>query len=273
MSLHVLDYLGLASFRRPDLNLLNSLVSAYTQTVPWESASRIARRARTLENNDPQLLDTFPRWPVEFWLEAIEHGGGGTCFESNYAFFALLLAIGYEGYLTINNMGQSIACHSAIVVKLLDQSWLVDVGLPLYAPLPLISSKISWRDSAFHRYTIRPNGDNSYQVERDRHPESTCFTLIDSPVPDETYRSITAADYGPGGLFLERVIITKVIGDSVWRFNSAERPYRMERYKDGRKAEYAIEERETKISNLAAAVAKRFNMQAATIGLALASVR
>ena len=272
MSRFVLDYLGLPPIRRADLGFLDRLVTAYTKTVPWESVTRIARRTQLSECDNPQPLDAYPRWPVEFWRQAIEQGGGGTCFESNYAFFSLLLSLGYEGYLTINNMGQSIACHSAIVVKLQDQSWLVDVGLPLYSPLPLDSAKSSQRESVFHRYTVRPNHDDSYQVERDRHPQRACFTLIDSPVPDETYRGITAADYGPDGLFLERVIITKVIGDTVWRFNSAERPYRLERYKDGHKVEYVIEQQEPGINNLAAAVAKRFNMKEKTITFALASV-
>jgi arylamine N-acetyltransferase len=268
----VLDYLGLPSIRRPDLDFLDRLVTAYTKIVPWESVTRITRRAQLRECDNPQPLDAYPRWPVEFWRQAIEQGGGGTCFESNYAFFSLLLSLGYKGYLTINNMGQSIACHSAIVVELPGQKWLVDVGFPVYSPLPLDAAKSSQRESVFHRYTVRPNHDDSYQVDRDRHPQRSCFTLIDSPIPDETYRGITAADYGPDGLFLERVIITKVIGDTVWRFNSAERPYRLERYKDGHKVEYAIEEEEPGINNLAAAVAKRFNMPPETITFALASV-
>jgi hypothetical protein len=272
MSRSVLDYLGLPSIRRPNLDSLDRLVTAYTKTVPWESVTRIARRAQMGERDSRQSFDAYPRWPVEFWRQAIEQGGGGTCFESNYAFFALLLALGYEGYLTVNNMGQTVACHSAIVVKLPDQSWLIDVGFPVYLPLPLDPVKVCRRESVFHRYTVRPNHEDSYQVERDRHPQSACFTLIDSPVPDEIYRGITAADYGPDGLFLERVIISKVIGDTVWRFNSAERPYRLERYKDGHKVEYAIEEEEPGINNLAAAVAKRFNMPPETITFALASV-
>jgi hypothetical protein len=272
MSLLVLNYLGVPSIQRPDLDLLDRVVTAYTKTVPWESVSRIVRRAQMSEHDSLLHLDAYPRWPVEFWRQAIEQGGGGTCFESNYAFFALLLTLGYEGYLTVNNMGASIACHSAIVVKLPDQSWLVDVGLPLYSPLPLDPVKGSRRECVIHRYTLRPNHDDSYQVERDRHPQSVCFTLIDSPVPDEIYRGITAADYGPDGLFLERVIISKVIGDSVWRFNSVERPYRLERYKDGHKVDYAIEVQEPGINNLAAAVAKRFDMDEGTIGFALASV-
>jgi hypothetical protein len=268
----VLDYLGLSASRRPDLEFLDRLVSAYTQTVPWESVTRITRRAQ-LSEESKSLLDVYPRWPAEFWRLAIKQGGGGTCYESNYAFFKLLLALGYEAYLTINNMGDSTGCHSAIVVTLVGQKWLVDVGLPLYVPLPLDPTEECGRESAFHRYTVRPDGHSCYQVERDRHPQRNCFTLIDSPVPEDTYRAITAADYGPVGLFLDRVVITKVIDDAIWRFNSGERPYRLERFQDGRKAEFILEEGGGATISPASALAQRFNMPAATIALAMASVR
>lgn len=268
----VLEYLGLAPAAAPNLALLERLVDAYTRKVPWESASRIARRVRLIEIRNPPASDGFPRWPVEYWIEAIEFGSGGTCFESNYAFFTLLLALGYDGYLTINNMGDAIACHSAIVVKVMGRSWLVDAGYPVYAPLPLNPLEVTYRESAFHRYTIRPDGVDSFQVERDRHPDKYCFTLINSPVADETYRSITTADYRPGGLFLDRVVITKVIGDSVWRFNSGQRPFSMERFQEGLKTEYPLEDQEGGLDSLAQSIAERFKMPASTIRMALAAL-
>ena len=67
--------------------------------MPWESASRIVRRARHTESADCVLLG------AEFWESHFALGTGGTCYESNYAFFGLLRRIGFEGYLTINDMG------------------------------------------------------------------------------------------------------------------------------------------------------------------------
>jgi hypothetical protein len=43
-----LAFLGVAS-GAPDLALLDTLIAAYGRRVPWESASRIAKRARTPE--------------------------------------------------------------------------------------------------------------------------------------------------------------------------------------------------------------------------------
>lgn len=74
----------------PSIPALAALVRAHTESVPWESASRIVRRAMVAATVD------CPRWPEIFWAEAMTRGHGGTCFESNYAFFALLRALGYQ---------------------------------------------------------------------------------------------------------------------------------------------------------------------------------
>ena len=62
----------------PSLATLDALVDAYVRSVPWESASRIARRTQT-----PRLSDC-PRWPVTFGDSALASGtGGGGTTSSN----------------------------------------------------------------------------------------------------------------------------------------------------------------------------------------------
>ena len=251
----VLAHLGVAA-ATPSLELLDALVTAYTRTVPWESAARITKRARTAETID------CPRWPDTFWRETFRHGTGGTCFESNYAFFSLLRALGYEGYLTINNMGDTLACHTAIVILLDGQRWLTDVGMPLYLPLPFGPETAPSRRTAFQTYTVRPDGTDVYQVERAPHPSPNCFTLFDRPIPDATYRAALTADYEPTGFFNDRVILTKVIGDEIWRFDGFN-PHRMESFVYGGRTEHPIE------GDTAAAVAHRFGIDAETVRTAL----
>jgi arylamine N-acetyltransferase len=223
----VLNYLEVDRQEPPNLSFLETLITAYTNRVPWESAFRIAKRGKTRVTND------CPRWPDEFWTEAIEKGGGGTCFESNYAFFALLSAIGYRGYLTINDMGDTSGCHAAIVLQMEEGLWLADVGLPIYIPLPMSRSDMTSRSCPIHTYTVTPMTSDRYQVDRDRHSKPNCYTLINRPVAEEEFRRAIINDYGPEGLFLNRVIITKVIGEYVWRFNSEERPFHLERFRNG----------------------------------------
>ncbi len=52
----VLVHLGVAPAALTT-DLLDELMTAYTRVVPWESASRIARRAETAAIGD------CPRWP------------------------------------------------------------------------------------------------------------------------------------------------------------------------------------------------------------------
>ncbi|MBX3052607.1 MAG: arylamine N-acetyltransferase [Caldilineaceae bacterium] len=208
----------------PSPAFLDVLVAAYTQRVPWESAFRIAKRATT-----PVTADC-PRWPAEFWHDAQTRGGGGTCFESNYAFFWLLQKLGFDGYLTINDMHESRGCHTAIVIRLGDERWLVDAGYPLYLPVPLVEGQTTQRRTPFHTYTVIPQPGNCYEIQRDHHPKPYTFTLIDRPIPDEEYRAATTADYEPSGHFLREVIVHRVIDGCVWRFNGRTDPYLLESF-------------------------------------------
>jgi hypothetical protein len=194
----------------------------------------------------------------------MERGGGGTCFESNYAFYSLLLALGYEGYLTINNMGDSIGCHTAIVVFIDGQKWLTDVGIPLYAPLLLNPQETTTRVTPFLNFAVQPDGRNRYQIERWPHPARNVFTLLDEPVNDAAYRAATTADYGPNGLFLDKVIVNRIVDEMPWRFNSAEQPWQLNSFMDGIRTDQAWQ------GDAATAVATHFNMDVATVQQALA---
>ena len=251
----VLAHLGVAA-APPTPAFLDALIVAYTRTVPWESVSRIVRRAQTPETA------ACPRWPEEFWGGAIARGTGGTCFESNYAFFSLLRVLGYDGYLTINDMGESVGCHTAIVILLDGQRWLTDVGMPLYLPLPFGPDAAQSRRTPFQTYTVRPDGAGVYQVERAPHPNPNCFTLLDRPVADAPYRAATTADYEPTGYFNDRVIVTKLIGDEIWRFNGATPPI-MESFVYGGRVEHPL------TGDLVETVAERFGVDAATVQAAL----
>ena len=262
----ILHYLGVSAGRHPDLAFLDDLVAAYVRRVPWESASRIAKKAHVFAKTGPANEQACARWPAEFWLSAIDRGTGGTCFESNYAFFALITALGFSGYLTLNNMDPTVGCHAAIIVKLDGRPWLADVGLPLYVPLLLDPAKATLRRSPFHRYTVRPTGSHAYVIERDHHPQSYCFTLIDQPVADPAYREVLAGDYGPGGFFLDRVIVSKVIAGHVCRFNGDEQPYLLERFAP----DHADSVRLGK--DLAGDVGRFFNLNEALIRQALRAV-
>lgn len=231
----VLTYLGRPT-SSPGTRAVNTLLRAYIAKVPWESVFRIAKRTRT------PMLDQCPRWPEEFWADALEHGGGGTCFESNYAFLALLRSLGYEGYLTINNMGESIGCRTAIVLRLDGQKQLVDVGIPLHRTLQLHPDRMTRVSSAFHTYIVTPQSEGHYLVERTHHPKRYMYTLVDKVATNAPYQAAVTQDYGDNGLFLDRVIITKVIDGKIWRFNSSDHPLHLEAFDRNSKTEILLPE-------------------------------
>jgi arylamine N-acetyltransferase len=253
----VLDALGCRA-GLPGLRRLNKLVQGYVRTVPWESASRIVKRRNTTLTTD------CPRWPEEFWTDALTRGAGGTCFESNYAFFALLKALGYEGYLTINDMGMTVGCHTAIVINLHDAKYLVDVGLPVYGVLPIKAGAMTRHRSCFHIYTARPDGSGRYQIERSRHPQKNMFTFVDLPVKRDEYELAVANDYGEKGYFLDRVIITKVVKDTIWRFNGGELPYSLEGFDRRGKREIPLPP-----NGVAGEVARHFGLDKRMVATAL----
>lgn len=257
MKTAVLRRLGVAE-AVPSVVLLEALVAAYVRTVPWESVFRMAKRARTAVTAD------CPRWPDEFWTDNIERGGGGTCYESNYAFFALLRVLGFEGYLTINNMRDSIGCHTACIVLLDGQKWLTDVGIPLNAPIPLNPAALVERVTDFYTYTVTPIAADEYVINAAPRPDPYIFNLLDRPVTEAAYRVATTNDYGPAGLFLDAVIINKIVDERLWRLNTRERPFALNTFWQGQRTDRAIE------GDTAIFVGQHFGMDAAVIRAALA---
>jgi hypothetical protein len=255
----VLDYLEVER-TAPDLALMNRLIDAYGRHVPWESASRIARRARTAETTN------CPRWPHTFWDQAQRHGTGGTCFESNLAFAALLRALGFATQLTINDMLETVGCHTAIITQVDGQRWLVDAGYPVLCAVPIDPERTTEARSPYLKYSLTPVAHGRYLVENRPHPKPYMFHLIDHPVDLQSYVRATTNDYGPDGLFLDRVIIRKVVEGDIWRFDGNSRPFHLEQFRDGERTDHALP------ADPVAAVSAHFGIDAAIVGQALALV-
>lgn len=252
----ILSYLG-CDWEKPSIRYLNRLIKAYIRHVPWESVSRIIKRNKTINT------ESCPRLPDEFWLEALKHGTGGTCFENNLAFFTLLNGLGFDGYLTINDM-ENPACHTASIIVFNRQKYLADVAIPIHCALPIHTNQITRRSNEFHQYTIRPAGNQRYSIERSHHPKRKVFTLIDVPIPLEKYHEAVKNDYEETGYFLDRVIIVKVIENRLWRFSSVDTPFKLEGFDKTSRQEMLLE-----TNNLAKSIAEHFEMDKDKIELAL----
>ncbi len=201
--------------------------------------------------------------PAQFWHNHLRHGTGGTCFESNLAFLALLQALGFEGYLTINNMGATQACHTATVLVVDGQQWLADAGLPTFAALRLDASAEAVTTTPVLTYTVRPDGPFTFQIERAPHPSPNAFTLLNLPIALDAYWQATRNDYGPHGFFLDKLVINKVIDGQLWRYSSADAPPRMEQFVDGKRVDWTLD------GDWVSAVGERFGIDVAILAEAM----
>ncbi|MEL6269647.1 MAG: arylamine N-acetyltransferase [Chloroflexota bacterium] len=255
----VLDHFGLTAPPTPNLTFARELLTAYTQNVPWGSTCRISRKSLSTPAERARFAHAF-------WADVIERGGDGTCFESNYAFFALLQSLGYAGYLTLNNMGDSVQCHSAIVLLMDDEKWLVDVGLPVLALIHLDPHHVTIGESVWHEYIAIPKGNGfSYDIMQSHHPSPYCFTLMDAPIEDEHYRQRLIHDHTPeAGLFLDKVIMRKVIDGSVVRYNGRDEDRIVEEFPPrAKKRQYEIE------GDVAAGLSETFGVDVDVVQAAL----
>ncbi len=245
----------------PTFDYLNTLIDAFIHKVPWESVTRIIKRdARSAAAG-------CPRFPREVWNDAMNFGGGGTCFEINYAFFALLKALGFEGYMTLNDMSEAKKCHAAIVMLFNEQKYLVDVSAPFPRALAFFSDSTVCHYTPWLNFSIRPESENRYVIERMPHARPYNFTLNDVPVSAEDFEAAIEADYLPSGWFLNRVVINKMLGEKAWLFNSNTQPYMLEMFDYDGKHEILL-----KPETLAESLAERYQIPAEKIATALSLV-
>lgn len=250
-------------FEGPTVEFLDQLLFQYTRTIPWESATRNVRRIETNEN-----YETCPRWPKEFWGLALEHGTGGTCFETNLALFSLIQSLGYDGYLTINNMRFNVGCHTAIVVLLDGEKWLFDAGYPLECLVPISPVETTESKAKFLTYQVNPILEDVYVVTRSRHPKPYIFTLFDKPVPLDDYKLATQNDYRPEGNFNNSVVINKIVDEKMVRFSTWAEDVMLEAFTADPAGGMANREVFEIEDDLAAQVAEKFSMPPHTLNKA-----
>lgn len=261
----VLEFLDLGR-EEPSQLFLARLQRAVKARVPWETVSRVVRASEVGE------LEERPRRPPEFWALAMGQGSGGTCFESNYAFWGLLRGLGFEVALHVNDMPQSnsIACHSSLVVAVEGERYLVDVGMgmALVAPVPLRAGGAGNVGGPEFQFGVRRVAGNRWRLEASGEPEllrldgGVVYEFVDRAWSVEAYDGRVTEDYGSGGLFLDAVRITRWFADGTCvRFSP---PNKLLRFDHGR-----WEDSEVPSEGLAGRLAGLFGMPEVLIERAL----
>ena len=248
MTNNILQHLRIKQ-HRPSLEYLQELITAYCTIVPWESVSKIVKKAMCENPEDCLRLEN------EFWTQSFKYGTGGTCYESNWAFYKLLKSLGFDSYLTINKIVDKSSVHSAIVVTIKKSKYIVDIGYPLYAPIPIVENGINYAKYQFMEYRSSYIGLNEYLIENFPHPKPYLYHLTDIPVRESDYLNISIADYCETGLFLDRIIIRKIIDNTPTRFDSEDLPYNIHQLQNGTKTKNNLRE-----ENLINSLSNFFNL-------------
>jgi len=125
-------YLALLGIEHPapSLENLTRLVKAHVLTVPFENVTAHLRR-RAHDGSPVPAPD-----PVEL-LDAWERrSGGGVCFEIAAMAVPLVRSLGYDAHLILAHISGPFG-HQAIVVHLDGRRYLLDLGIAVFAPIPL----------------------------------------------------------------------------------------------------------------------------------------
>lgn len=137
----------------PSLDWLRALHRCHVMTIPFEGI-------------DIQLGKTIGLTLESVYHKVIEKGRGGYCYELNYLFHNLLIALGFNSRMVSAKIFENGTFgpdfdHMSLVVEL-DDTWLVDVGYGdlFIEPLKVTSTKVQM--DQFKDYRIQKLGKNTY---------------------------------------------------------------------------------------------------------------
>src|SRR5262249_6424354 len=125
-------YLALLGVEHPEPSLenLTRLVRAHVLRVPFENVTAHLRRRGHDRNPvpDPDPVSLLDAWE--------QRSGGGVCFEIAAMAVPLVRALGYDAHLILAHISGPFG-HQAIVVHLDGRRYLLDLGIAVFAPIPL----------------------------------------------------------------------------------------------------------------------------------------
>lgn len=174
----------------PSVPALTRLIRAWLGRIPFQNVTMLARarRAPTLEEIRDDVLS----------------GRGGPCGVMNPAMAALLHRLGYDVCLISGSM-QAPDCHIALLLRLADVDWWLDVGNghPYLEAVALGDEQV--RHHAGLRWRIRAREPGFYAVEHlvpDADDWKCSYTFRPEPHPFSFFEGMihshyTQPGYGP----------------------------------------------------------------------------
>lgn len=259
----ILEHLGLTQ-QAPTLAFLNQILAAWSARIPWESASRIVR------HQSPGTPETYARFPETFFESALQHGTGGTCFESNLSLRSLLQSLGFECTLHFCDMeSETVNPHCALIVQIEGEPYIADVGYPISTALRLDIRKNTSVKTPVYHFTAIPHARNRWEVRRKVGIfEGSSFVIKADPIDEATFRTRLVQDHEPRGLFLTEVIVSRTNSEHMLRYS--EDKGLVKRTQEGEESVYLSQEEE---ADLPATLARLFQYDEAILRKAFSAQR
>ena len=136
--------------RQPPFWLFCAAAQAFSR-IPYENISKIIRRAET--GSDAKAR----RSPDEVIADHIRWGTGGTCFSLTSALCKLARGLGLEAEYLLADRGYGQNTHSALLVRIVGKTYLVDPGFLITEPVPLPLTGAVEIDSGGERLMLIPD--------------------------------------------------------------------------------------------------------------------
>lgn len=192
---------------RPDRATLTALMQAHLAAFPFE-------------NLDVQLGTPVSLDPDTIFDKLVTRRRGGWCFEQNGLFGRVLAALGYDvRRISAGVMRQvigeaSLGNHLALLVRLEDRLWLVDVGFggTQAAPLPFAPC-----EAQFAPYSVTLRQVDGWWHFEERYGEGDPFSydFSDAPADEALFaRRCAELQHDPESVFVQNLVVQQRRGDT-----------------------------------------------------------
>jgi len=151
--------------KKPSLPFLNEILSHFLK-LPYENISKI------IKSENYRRIEDKIRLPEEIISAHIENHLGGTCYSLTFFLNTILTANGFECYPITAHMKNRKNVHTALIVLIDKNKFLVDSGYLFNKPIPInrfsngfqkvahtnVFSFFQKQDSCYHIYTFNFSG-------------------------------------------------------------------------------------------------------------------
>lgn len=174
--------------------------------LPYENLTKILKHAEAGSASNSRRL------AKEVVGDHFEIGAGGTCFALTAAMVALLRSCGVDADPLLADRSYGPDTHSAVLVRLDGQPYLLDPGYLLTTPMPFSTDAQRQASTAFHDVLLQPKGAEKIELSTLQSGQTTP-RLVYRTAAVEPDRFARAWDASFDWEMMTYPVLTRVSGD------------------------------------------------------------